>query len=78
MEKDKCWACGSEGDHPDLGGHYWPCGTMKCASIRGENCYELEISRLHALIHSCNPLWDDDKIDEIVANWEDQTKKAAP
>ncbi len=51
MKEDKCWAgCGSEGNHPEWGPHYWPCGTMKCSSIRGEACYEREIARKDALI----------------------------
>jgi hypothetical protein len=41
-----CWGCGSVGEHPTLGGHYWPCGTMKSSSIRGEQCYEAEIAIL--------------------------------
>ena len=45
-----CWGCGSTGDHPTLGGHYWPCGTMKCASIRGEECYDREIAFLRHYI----------------------------
>jgi len=45
-----CWGCGSTGDHPTLGGHYWPCGTMKCASIRGEWCYETELAALKSLV----------------------------
>lgn len=48
--EDRCWACGSIGDHPSLGGHYWPCGTMKCADIRGDVCYETETSRLKELL----------------------------
>ena len=48
---DKCWAqCGSEGNHPEWGPHWWPCGTMKSSSIRGEGCYETEIVRKDAWI----------------------------
>lgn len=46
--EDKCWGCGRSGDHPVLGPHYWPCETMKSASIRGEACYETEIAALRA------------------------------
>jgi hypothetical protein len=46
----KCYGCGDTGDHDTLGGHYWPCGTMKCSSIRGELCYEREIDYLRAAL----------------------------
>ena len=49
--EDKCWACGSEGNHPEWGAHYWPCGTMKSSSIRGEFCYELEIAALQTSLN---------------------------
>lgn len=48
-----CWGCGSTGEHPTLGGHYWPCGTMKCATIRGEQCYENEIGNIKEVIRFC-------------------------
>jgi len=45
-----CPDCGAKGDHPDFGPHYWPCGSMKCASIRGDACYQAEIDKLEARI----------------------------
>ena len=48
---DKCWAgCGSEGAHPEWGNRFWPCGTMKSGSIRGEVCYETELAALKELL----------------------------
>jgi hypothetical protein len=45
-----CYGCGAVGQHPTYGLHYWPCGTMKAGSIRGELCYEREIAFLRALL----------------------------
>ncbi len=42
---DTCWTrYGSEGNHPDWEPRYWPCGTMKPSSIRGEACYEAKLA----------------------------------
>jgi hypothetical protein len=52
----KCYGCGCPGDHDTLGGHYWPCGTMKCSSIRGDLCYEREVAYLRAALEKlANP-----------------------
>lgn len=47
-DNSPCPDCGATGSHPEWGAHYWPCGSMKCASIRGEMCYEAELAALKA------------------------------
>lgn len=47
---DKCPDCGATGNHPNYGPHYWPCGSMRHAAIRGDACYQAEIGRLEKQI----------------------------
>jgi hypothetical protein len=56
---EPCWGCGSIGEHPEFGGHYWPCGTMKCSSIRGDDCYEREIAARDKVLKEALRLLDE-------------------